>query len=641
MINRGEIQVRLEEFQQLDAENNTLQARLTEEAAKLEGECKSRVEMARRKDQEEIAVLRQNYESLQSNATHKERENLRVLKTIEASHMQAADSMEGLYDKKITSEADRYLSVEATLRTLDKRIEVMREDSDAQLEQVRLGLQEDLRRQVADKEGEIKKLKDLLAFSQHRFDTMLDQEGMEYDYEIAELKRQSHEELEQQRMVEYKLKKEQDTLLRGLDKMEHDREQSSKVQMETKMTIKSLSKETQELTKNVNALKGDRRDREATLRDRELQIGAYKVKVNTLKKFKHVLDFRLREVTESLQPKDHMIERLNEDLLNLEAEFEQQLAMQHQIESALQDKETQVTELLGEGERLQETIKQRQRQIERFHCDLYQLVKEEQDVRNWPLCIKRIYRDHMNAECIAKDAENNIPMEELRRQGKLMALKVSQLAANKATTEDTCRKDIQNKTTENSLLIHELNMLRVEKKTLQRQVKDLLLRVRQAELKAAPALHDSTAPPAAKALTSSPSDPSVPQLEDLIGRMPDGSGLPASEPRRPLSGKAFTTTRRTAAASSNNWPARSTYQHAGGDKKQRPDSHVAPQDKRKMQQLLAKADLNQQQIEMQSLENKILKDQVLHLEANPAALTFGATRHVAGAAHKAVRQATR
>merc|ERR1719161_1982576 len=154
------------------------------------------------------------------------------------------------------------------------------------------------------------------------------------------------------------------------------------------MTIKALSKETNELTRNVNAMKEERREREAILRERELQIGAFKVKVNTLKKFKHVLDFRLREVTESLQPRDHQIERLNEDLISLEAEFENQLGRQHQMESTLKEKEAQIVELTAEGERLQETIKQRQRQIESFQADMYELVKEEQDLRMWPQCIK-------------------------------------------------------------------------------------------------------------------------------------------------------------------------------------------------------------------------------------------------------------
>merc|ERR1719395_345364 len=107
----------------------------------------------------------------------------------------------------------------------------------------------------------------------------------------------------------------------------------------------------------------------------------------------------------------------------------------------------------------------------------------------------------MNPECIAKDLENSIPIEELKRQARLMEKKVSQLAANKATTEDRCRQDIQNKTTENSLLIHELDMLRVERKNLNRQVKDLLLRVRQAEQKELPdAIEDQGAGPATQAL---------------------------------------------------------------------------------------------------------------------------------------------
>merc|ERR1719444_553903 len=143
-------------------------------------------------------------------------------------------------------------------------------------------------------------------------------------------------------------------MLRGLDMMEKDRERAAKEQLETGTIVRNLTEEVEKLEKEVNELKQERRDREATLRDKELEIGSYKVKVNTLKKFKHVLDFRLREVTESLQPRDQQIERLNEDLISLEAEFENQLARQHQMESALQQKEVQIAELTAEGGQLQE-----------------------------------------------------------------------------------------------------------------------------------------------------------------------------------------------------------------------------------------------------------------------------------------------
>jgi hypothetical protein len=265
-------------------------------------------------------------------------------------------------------------------------------------------------------------------------------------------------------------------------------------------------------------------------------------------------------------------------------------------------------------------------------------VKEEQDLRNWPQQMKVIYRDHMNPECIAKGAENAIPMEELHRQTKLMEKKVSLLASNKSVTEARCRQDIQAKTTENSLLIHELNILRVERTALQRQVKDLDLRVRHASKPDSPLppLEDKGSRATSPAgLKNSPSDGTM-KVQDIIGGIPSGSGLPA-ETRRPLSGKAFSATRRGG-------PARTTWQHAGGAKKQRPDNHVPPEDRRKMQQLLAKADLNQQQVEMQALENKILRDQVHKLEAQRTADAASGTlegMHVAGAAHKAVRQAGR
>ena len=41
----------------------------------------------------------------------------------------------------------------------------------------------------------------------------LDQEGMEQALEISEIKKKNQEELEQQHLVEYKLKKDQDMLV--------------------------------------------------------------------------------------------------------------------------------------------------------------------------------------------------------------------------------------------------------------------------------------------------------------------------------------------------------------------------------------------------------------------------------------------
>ena len=52
---------------------------------------------ARKEDQEEISELRRRYDALLQSSQAKEREHLRIIKSLESSHVQAAEQLEGLY----------------------------------------------------------------------------------------------------------------------------------------------------------------------------------------------------------------------------------------------------------------------------------------------------------------------------------------------------------------------------------------------------------------------------------------------------------------------------------------------------------------------------------------------------------------
>merc|ERR1719387_1376943 len=124
--------------------------------------------------------------------------------------------------------------------------------------------------------------------------------------------------------------------------MERDRERITREQSEQKEREATLTAEKVDLKRSVDQLQQERTERENTLRDKEAKIAAYKVKVNTLKKFKHVLDFRLREVTLSLQPKDQTIAGLQGQLRELEAEFERQLTEQRTMENTIKQQAQQI-----------------------------------------------------------------------------------------------------------------------------------------------------------------------------------------------------------------------------------------------------------------------------------------------------------
>merc|ERR1712232_253975 len=150
----------------------------------------------------------------------------------------------------------------------------------------------------------------------------------------------------------------------------------------------------------------------ATLGDKELKIESYKVKVNTLKKFKHILDKKLAEVTQSLQPKDRKIDQLNQHLKELEGEFEKQLVDQRSMEGTIEAKKQYAAILTTEGQKLKEMIKLKDRVITAYTTDLHGLVTSGMEERAWPQEIRRIYHTHVCGEKAGKD---RLPLEVMQQ----------------------------------------------------------------------------------------------------------------------------------------------------------------------------------------------------------------------------------
>lgn len=597
MINRGDIQQRQDEIEELSMQTASLKTQIEEDAARLQSETRARVEEARRKDQERVQSLRLKYESLQQASTAKERENLRQMKSMEAMHIQAADEKERVYDKKMRLDAASYVAVEDELKELEARLAQDRDRAKRNFEDRQQMQMQELQRRTAEKDAEIMKVKDLIKFTQQRFDAMLDQEGMEQDMEIAQLKQKNDEELEQQHLVEYKLKKDQDSLLRGLDMMEKDRERIANEQRESSLIMNNLKQECEIMQREAKELKDERKKREATLRDKEVEIGTHKLKVQTLKKFKHVLDYRLREVTESLIPKEEMISQLHAQLEALEAEFERQLEMQKTMDQVLAKKTDQVAEVAAEVKKQKEELKQRERVIFRYTTDLDALATTNSDTRNWHIGLKKIWQDHVDVDKLGPDQEGSLPLRELGRQVKVMERKARILDLNGTKNEETSKADIISKTQENSLLIHELDELRVEKKALERQLTNLELQVRQteqrqAEEQAALALKD---------------DEGYAQLLDGGSKKPNRELLPSEVPDAV---KDFFEEAPRANPSVMKGQTKKTVQRTN-----KSAFHKSFDERNQIQKLMKAAEQNNDKIKMQRMEQKLLQDQLNSLKA--------------------------
>jgi len=207
--------------------------------------------------------------------------------------------------------------------------------------------------------------------------------------------------------------------------MEQDREKIDKQHKSTTHQIQGLFDQGEDLTRTVNGLKAERKERETTLAEKDVKIEGYREKVNALRCLKQVLDKRLSEVTQSLRPKDQMIDQLNRHLLELEGEFERVLLVQRELQNDIYQRNQQVATIEAEVKRLQDQIRNQDRLIDSFTYDLNSLVREQKDIELWPKEIRRMYHVHV---CGLRIGADRMPMEKMQREMRRAEFCVTSLA---------------------------------------------------------------------------------------------------------------------------------------------------------------------------------------------------------------------
>mmetsp|Transcript_35351 Transcript_35351/g.82620 ORF Transcript_35351/g.82620 Transcript_35351/m.82620 type:complete len:680 (-) Transcript_35351:79-2118(-) len=623
LVKRLEVRRREKELRRLRKENGILKTRYDAECARRDDELKGRLADARLEDLEGIDEFTRRCAALRQAAEEKEDGSQSQMKTMQHSHSEAAQQLRGLYELKLSHEQERYGVLESEKRKLEEDINEVLADREALLEREREAFQAELLRLTAEKDLEIKKHKDIIAFTQHQFEQLMNKASKEHDAEVAQIKVTSVQELDQQKRHEDKLSKEQSTLLFGLDMMEKERERIEKEQNEASMTISNLRSQVEELSRTVKSLETEKRERESTLQDKELKIDTYNSKVSTLKKFKHILDKRLNEVTESLQPKDQMIGQLKESLQELEAEFEQIDQEQRAIQGKIDQKQQQINWLKKEAETSRCLVKERDNIIMRYSMDLKRVV-EIRDVSQWGQEIRKMYHSYV----LGSLASHATPLgDDVQQQRRLLDRRVTSLATSGNHMEASCKTDVQRRANENAVLVAELNGLRIHSKSLKREhrrlqqkLEELTQRVRRPS--ASPLLKgqadgDTPTPPDASDATQ---QVTAPATRILRPRSPS-LGLPGprqqqSSSHGDLSSAAATPARmfgvpplehstavgRAAAAVVSRRPL------SGGPGRRRGDP-----DKMQLKQLMYSTEVGQQHLQMQKLENKLLQDQVARL----------------------------
>merc|ERR1719158_1227032 len=178
--------------------------------------------------QEEITHLKESLAQEKRAQTEKERDNVRILKSMESNRIMAAQKLEEIYEMKIQHDKDT-----ATIR--ERELQIRLEQMQAAFDEERMGwkrklaeTREECIEKLSRKDDQMTQHRDMLSYLEHRHQTVIEQVEEEHAFVEQKTQKESQHELMEVIKANKQLRKEQDALLRGLEMLDREKEERYK-----------------------------------------------------------------------------------------------------------------------------------------------------------------------------------------------------------------------------------------------------------------------------------------------------------------------------------------------------------------------------------------------------------------------------
>ncbi|PRP79546.1 WD repeat-containing protein 65 [Planoprotostelium fungivorum] len=393
----------------------------------------------------------------------------------EKDHIKASEELEKLYDRRLKDATTRY----EELRTL-------KEDTQFQLEEqmrvTQLKHQQDLKSKQDISDQRLKEEVDKTAAKQREVEFLhsqqveeLDQQEEEYEFEIAVSQEKAS-----------RLMQGENTLLRRrTDMLIHDHDHLLITIAEKDKEIDKHKKRIQLYEENIESLRKEMDERNYTIGQKETRILEIKQKNQELEKYRFVLDFKIEELKEELNPKDIMMNDMRAQIKEMDEELQRTLRSNDQLEILVEDRNLKIDALQRDNKEYRIQVNEKEKLIRMFVEDVHKLYSDL-DSSQWRSGVKQLYQTYVTQDSKRKiTKEDQERMKELARQRQYMEHSLGILKDKALRGEQRLKTDVQRKVSENTSLISDLNELRRENWDLKSKIVILENQFKSGEHKAA------------------------------------------------------------------------------------------------------------------------------------------------------------
>ncbi|KAM6962429.1 cilia- and flagella-associated protein 57-like [Aplochiton taeniatus] len=389
----------------------------------LEGHAKDMQGLAESANSQKLMLEYEKYQELQLKLQHMQAESEKQLQKMEQSKVLALGELTGHYEVKIQEKLLVLEQVQEEARTHMREFEESRkqieEDGDREIQDIRMRFERWLR---DEKETNMR---------------------MKGDTGIMKKKFSSLQKDIDDRNVE-------------IDKMKSDHHKQQCV-------IRSLEKDILALRKQIQ-------ERDETIQDKEKRIYDLKKKNQELDKFKFVLDFKIKELKNQIEPSERNIKKMKDQI----EEMEEELAILHQKNSRQDLDIAQFKSKLSASDKEMKKERLRMESMEalvhKFKTDLHNCVNFIQEPNKLKGRIRELYLHYVQQSDVTDIVGENLDIQkEYARQREHLERNVASLKRKMSKDHGISYTEKTKIMQENVTLIGEINDLRHELRVVRSQ----------------------------------------------------------------------------------------------------------------------------------------------------------------------------
>ncbi|CAD6207355.1 GSCOCG00010189001-RA-CDS [Cotesia congregata] len=316
----------------------------------------------------------------------KKKENEEVIKEMESD-----------YNNKLILEYDKYVALEKARNDMRKDFE----DKMAELKERLLGERQQMARkfeeEIFEKTAEIEELQEEITQVLREHEEVKEGIEVDADREIVEVRTEYEALLFEERGASLRLKGEAGVLRNRFEASRRDIDELKRELGSFKGEVEHYQKMIAEAEKDLLDLKSEVRERDGMIQEKERKIAELLRSNSELEKYKFVLNYKIKELKEKIEPREEEIKELKVKIEEMEVELVNLKKRNDRLEIKALELKDKVAGAKKEGEVRVKKVRELEKILEKVRRDLVEAVEicEYKELRNW---IKQMFQRYVGEE---------------------------------------------------------------------------------------------------------------------------------------------------------------------------------------------------------------------------------------------------